>query len=137
MWEKNLKKLSKSINYRKVGDHCHYTGKYRGTAHSICNLKLKVTNEIPVVFHNGSNYDYHFIIKELTNESEGKFECPRENAEKYKMFSITTKIEAIKFDKDGNESVAAISYKIKFIDSARFMATSLSTLLDNPTEGIH
>ena len=35
-----LKKLSKSINYRKVRDHCYFTGKYRGTAHSICNLKF-------------------------------------------------------------------------------------------------
>ena len=50
-------------NYRKVSDDCHYTGKYRGAAHSICNLKFRVPNEITVVFDNGSNYDYHFIIK--------------------------------------------------------------------------
>ena len=60
-----LKKFAKGKNYRKVRDHCHYTGKYRGAAHSICNLKFNVPNEIPVVFYNGSNYDYHFIIKEL------------------------------------------------------------------------
>ena len=42
-------------------------------------------NENPVVFHNSSNYDYHFIIKELTNEFEGQFECPGENKEKYKI----------------------------------------------------
>ena len=35
-----LKKISKSMNYQKVRDHCHYTGKYRGAAHSIFNLKL-------------------------------------------------------------------------------------------------
>ena len=51
--------------YYKVRDHCHYTGKYRGAAHNICNLKYKIPKEIPVVFHNGSTYDYHFIIKEL------------------------------------------------------------------------
>ena len=45
-----LKKLSKKINYTKVGDHCHYTGKYKSTAHIICNLKLSVPNEIPVFF---------------------------------------------------------------------------------------
>ena len=56
-----LKKLSKSINYRKVRNHCHYTGKYRDAAHSICNLKFNLPNEIPLVFHNGSNCDYHFI----------------------------------------------------------------------------
>ena len=69
-----LKKLCKSINYRKVRDHCHYTGKYRCSARSICNLKFNAPNGIPVVFHNGSNYIYHFIIKELTNEYEGQFE---------------------------------------------------------------
>ena len=58
-----LKKLSKSINHLKVRDHCHYTGEYRGAAHSIGNLKLNVSNEILLVFHNGSNYHYHFIIK--------------------------------------------------------------------------
>ena len=62
---KILKKLSKSINYWKVRDHCHYTGKYRAATRSICNLKFNVPNEIPVVFPNGSIYDYHFIIKEL------------------------------------------------------------------------
>ena len=62
-----LKKLSKNMNYQKVRDHCHYTGKYRGAAHSICNLKFNVPSEIPVVFHNGSNYNYNFIIKELAN----------------------------------------------------------------------
>ena len=60
--------LSKSINYWKVRDHCHHTGKYRDAAHSICNLKFKVPNEIPIIFHSGSSYDYHFIIKELAKE---------------------------------------------------------------------
>ena len=60
--------------HHKVRDHCHYTGKYRGAAHNICNLRYKVRKEIPVVFHNGSTYDYHFIIKELVKEFEGNFE---------------------------------------------------------------
>ena len=51
--------------YHKVKDHCYYTGKYRGVAHDICNLRYKTPKEIPVVFHNSSTYDYHFIIKEL------------------------------------------------------------------------
>ena len=54
--------------YYKVKDHCHYTGKYRGTAHNICNLRYKIPKEIPIVFHNGSTYDYHFIIKELVKK---------------------------------------------------------------------
>ena len=51
----------------------HYTGKYRGAAHNICNLRYKISKEIPIVFHNGSTYDYHFIIKELVKEFEGNF----------------------------------------------------------------
>ena len=58
-----LRKLSKSINYWKVRDHCDYTVKYRDTAHSICNLKSNVPNEIPIVFHDDSNNNYPFITK--------------------------------------------------------------------------
>ena len=49
--------------YHKVRGHCHYTAKYRGAAHKICNLRCKTPKEIPVVFNNGSAYDYHFIVK--------------------------------------------------------------------------
>ena len=74
-----LKKFANDKNYRKGRDHSSYTGKYRGEAHSICNLKFNVPNEIPVAFHNGSNYDYHFVIKELANEFEGNFGSLGEN----------------------------------------------------------
>ena len=57
--------------YFKVKDHCHCPGRYRGAAHNICNLRYKAPKEIPVVFHNGSTYEYHFIIKELAKEFEG------------------------------------------------------------------
>ena len=77
-------------NY-KVRNHCHYTGKYRGAAYNICNLRYKVPKEIPIVFHNGSIYDYHFIIKELVNEFEGNFECLGKNTEKYITFSVLIK----------------------------------------------
>ena len=50
--------------HHKVRDHCHYTEKFRGAAHNIFNLRYKVPKEIPVVFHNGSTYDNHFIIIE-------------------------------------------------------------------------
>ena len=51
--------------YHKVRDHCPFTGKYKGAAHNICNLRYKIPKEIPVIFHNGSTYYYHFIIKKL------------------------------------------------------------------------
>ena len=57
---KRIQKISKNIKYRKIRDYCHYSGKYRGAAYSICNLKFKVPNKIPVVFHNVSNYDYNY-----------------------------------------------------------------------------
>ena len=82
-------------------------------------------NEISVNFQWGWNHYYHFIIKELAKELEEQFEFIGENKEKYKTFSVPVKTEIIKIDKDGNESVKTISYKIKFIDSARFMASSL------------
>ena len=77
-------------NY-KVRDHCHYTGKYRDAAHNICNLRYKVPKEIPIVFHNSSTYDYHFIIKELVREFEGNFECLGENTEKFITFLVPIK----------------------------------------------
>ena len=116
-------------NY-KVRDHCHYMSKYRGVAHNICNLRYKVPKEIPVVFHNGSTYDYHFIIKELVKEFKGNFECLGENTEKYITFSVPIKKKIENKDLE-------ITYKIKFIDSYRFMSSSLSKLVDNLSEGIH
>ena len=115
---------------QKVRDHCHYTGKYRGAAHNICNLRYKIPKEIPVVFHNGSTYDYHFIIKELVKEFKGNFECLGENTEKYITFSVPIKKKIENKDLE-------ITYKIKFIDSYRFMSSSLSKLVDNLSEGIH
>ena len=56
--------------YCKVRDHCHYTGEYRGAAHSICNSKYSVLIKFSVVFHNGCNYDYNFFIKSLAEELE-------------------------------------------------------------------
>ena len=115
---------------QKVRDHCHYTGKYRGAAHNICNLRYKIPQEIPVVFHNGSTYDYHFIIKELVKEYKGNFECLGDNTEKYIIFSVPIKKKIENKDLE-------ITYKIKFIDSYRFMSPSLSKLVDNLSEGIH
>ena len=112
--------------YHKIRDHRHYTGKYRETTHNICNLRYKTPKEIPAVFHNGSTYDYHFIINKLAKEFEGKFECLGENAEKHITFSLP-------IDKGlGNNT--SIKYKIKFIDSFRFMSSRLSKLANDLSE---
>ena len=66
--EKYENKYLKDKKYRKVGGLCHYTGEYRGAAHSICILKYIVPKKIPIVLHSGSDYVYHFIIKKLAEK---------------------------------------------------------------------
>ena len=68
--------------YHKVIDHCHYTGKFWGAAHNICNLRHNVPKEIAIVFHNGSTNDCHFVIKKLAEEFKGEFEWLGGNAQK-------------------------------------------------------
>ena len=68
-------KHARDKKYCKVRDHCHYTGEHKGAAHSICNLKYCVPKDIPIVFHNGSDFIYHFIIKELAEEFGKQFTC--------------------------------------------------------------
>ena len=75
---------------KKVEDHCHYKVKFRGAAHSDCNLKYKVLNNIPIVIHNAS-YDTHFIITQLVEEFKGELNCIGENMEKYITFSVPVK----------------------------------------------
>ena len=71
--------------YYKVRDHCHYTGKYRGAVHNVCNLRYITPKEIPAVFYNGSQYDHHFIIKELAEEFKGQFECLKKIPFQYQL----------------------------------------------------
>ena len=122
--DKNNKKAFKL--YHKVRDHCHYTGKFRGAAHSICNLRYKTPKEIPIVFHNGSTYDYHFIINKLAKEFDGQLKWLGENTKKYITFSISISEE---LDKG-----KTVTYRLKFIDRLTFMSTSLSSLADNLSE---
>ena len=81
---------------------------------------------MPVVIHNRSTYDYHLIIKELAKEFKGNIECLGENTEKYITFSVPVKKE-----KKNNK---LLTYKLKFIDSYRFMDRPLASLVDNLSE---
>ena len=81
------------------------------------------------MFHNSSKYEYHFIIKELAEKFERQFEYLGENTEKYITYS-----EPIKKKLENNKT---ISYKIKFIHSFRFISSSISSLVDNLSEGLH
>ena len=89
-------KLSKEEygnHYCKVKQYCYFTGKYKGACHKICRSECKSLKEIPIVFHNGFTYDYHFIINELAASFKeyGNFECLGENSEKYITFSVPFK----------------------------------------------
>ena len=127
----------KDKNNRKVRDHCHYAGKYRDAAHSICSLKYGVPKEIPLVFHNGPNYDYHLIIKQLAEELKKQFTSLGKNTEIYIAFTVPIEQEVTKIDKNVEEIIKNISSILQFFDSARFMASSLSNLFNNFSEGIH
>ena len=80
-----MKMIKIKKNRKKVKDHCHYTGKFRGAAHSKCNLNYKVPKNIPIVIHN-AGYDTHFIISQLAEEFKGELDCIRENMEKILLF---------------------------------------------------
>ena len=97
-----------------VRDHCHITGKYRGSAHKTCNLKLQISAEkikIPVIIHNLKGYDSHLIIEKLGDIMKEKplnINVIATNAEKY---------TAIYLDKH-----------LAFIDCFQFMSQSLANL---------
>ena len=112
--------------YYKDRDNCHYTEKYRVAAHSICNSKYSV----PKIFHNGSNYDYHYIIKELAEEFKKQFTFLGENTEKYIIFIVPIEKEVTRTEKHGEQTTKNITYILQFIDSERFMASSLPNLVN-------
>ena len=114
----------------KVRDHCHITGKYRGSAHQECNLKLRVNPEelkIPVIFHNLRGYDSHFIMQEIGAivknhtyknkkgvETEMTINAIPNNMEKYMAFML--------------------GYHLVFLDSFQFMSSSLEKFVENITK---
>ena len=96
-----------------------------GAAHSKCNLNYKVLKNIPIIIHNAS-YDAHFIINQLAIEFKGELNCIGDNMENYITFSVPIKKEL--------NNGKTVTYKLKFIDSFRFMSTSLSELVYNTSE---
>ena len=79
---------------RRVRDHCHYTGRYRGAAHNNCNLKYLIPNHIPIVFHNLSGYDAHLFIKELGRRfNKNDIGVIAENKEKYISFNVKINVK--------------------------------------------
>ena len=126
-----------------VRDHCHVTGKYRGSAHQSCNLKLQISAEkikIPVVFHNLKGYDSHFIINELGEFIKGEEYTP-DNVyimdEEGKMVKDESPIKIpVKVIAQNSEKYMAfyIGKHLAFIDSLAFLNSSLEKLASNLTE---
>lgn len=130
---------------KRVRDHCHYTGKFRGAAHNRCNLRFKCPQFTPVIFHNLSGYDAHLFIKNL-GVTEGEIDCIPNNEEKYISFTKHVEVdrkmvkekELVK-DENGEEKFeekekeVAIKKQLRFIDSMKFMNSSLDKLVKNLT----
>ena len=117
----------------RVRDHCHITGKFRGSAHQECNLKLRINPkeiQIPVIFHNLKGYDSHFIMQEIGaivkkhvyknkkgEEKQMNINAIPNNMEKYMSFML--------------------GKNLTFIDSFQFMSSSLDKLVSNlPAEAL-
>ena len=130
----------KDKNYHRARDHCHYTG-VEGNIEVLriayVVLKYSVPEKIPKAFHKVYNYDYHFIIKKLGKEFKKQFTFLRKSTKKYITFIVPIEKEVIKIDKDGEEVFRNISYLSQFLDSAKFLAGSLSNLVNNLFERIH
>ena len=111
----------------KVCDHCHFTGEYRGPAHRKCNLQCRKPMIIPVIFHNLQGYDAHLFIKQLS-KIKGDFTCIPSTEEKYISFSKKVKVDEYQ-NKDGK--TVSLNFELRFIDSFKFLQTSLANLVKN------
>lgn len=103
----------KPLGLDRARDHCHLTGAFRGAAHTKCNLEYQDSRTIPIVFHNFSGYDSHFLIRDVARGIKGGMILIPNNTENF--ISLFKK-------------VAGSDIKFKFIDSCRFMAASLDKL---------
>ncbi|CAH3144143.1 unnamed protein product [Porites evermanni] len=112
----------------KVRDHCHFTGKYRGAAHNSCNLQCRKPMILPVVFHNLKGYDSHLFIKQLSL-LPGELNCIPSTEEKYISFSKNIKVDDYISRRTGE--TVSMNFGIRFIDSFKFLRTTLANLIGN------
>jgi hypothetical protein len=124
----NLEYTKKKLwaNKRKVADHDHLTGQFRGAAHSSCNLKYKNPRFIPIFFHNLAGYDAHLFIKEFGKDNE-HIKLIQNTEEKYISFSKILKYDAL--DEEHKPIINGI--ELRFIDSFKFPSNSLDKLAKN------
>lgn len=122
--------------YKKVRDHDHITGKFRGAAHSGCNLRLSIKplqQTVPVFFHNLKGYDAHHLMSALGKTTVKEVEYTNYKGEK-KTF-VDGQISCIA---QNMEKLISFSWgQYRFVDSFAFLSASLSKLVDNtPNENL-
>ncbi|UYV83819.1 hypothetical protein LAZ67_X000294 [Cordylochernes scorpioides] len=99
----------------KVIDHCHWSGRYRGAAHKICNLNYHNNSKFRCLLHGAKNYNNHFLIKALRHVPHKHLTIIPMNMEKYSVILVDDVI---------------------FLDSFQFLSASLNTLSSNlPQDG--
>ena len=113
------------LGSNRVRDHCHFTGKYRGASHNHCNLMCRKPKVLPVIFHNLQGYDSHLFIRELA-KVEGKLDCIPNTEEKYITFSKHIEVDIY--------NGRPITFEIRFLDSYKFLQSSLAGLVSNLSE---
>src|SRR6218665_817341 len=116
-----------SLGKDRVRDHCHLSGKFKGAAHNECNLNYTLPKFVPVVFHNLSGYDSHLFLKKLRGDNGEKIECIPNNEEKYISFSREVVVD--RFTRQNKK--ITVKRELRFIDSFKFMASSLDALSKN------
>ena len=119
---------SKELLNDKVRDHCHFIGQYRGAAHNSCNLQCRKLLILPVIFHNLQGYDAHLFIKQLSG-LPGELNCIPSTEEKYISFSKKIKVDEYRSKRTGE--MVSLNFEIRFIDSFKFLQTSLANLVGN------
>ena len=97
------------INKDKVRDHCHITGKFRGTAHRECDSKLRIPSKMPIIFHNLERYDGHLIFRELNSFKDIDIQVTPKTDERYMSIIVNN--------------------NIIFLDSLQFCIASLDTFI--------
>eukprot|EP01048_Picozoa_sp_COSAG05_P019414 COSAG05_NODE_3032_length_2402_cov_10.783326_3_plen_159_part_01 len=108
--QKNCRFCNLELKGDRVRDHDHQTGKYRGAAHSKCNINEgKSRKVVPVFFHNLKGYDAHLIVSEVGKYTSNLQVIPQ-NYEKFISFSFSN---------------------LRFLDSFAFLSSSLDTLVEN------
>ena len=115
----------KELLTEKVRDHCHFTGQYSGAAHNSCNLQCRKPMILPVIFHSLQGYEAHLFMKQLARE----LNCIPSTEEKYISFSKKIKVDEYKSRRTGE--TISLYFEIRFIDSFKFLQTSLANLVGN------